>query len=103
MGFSMRPVNEVWGTGTDQFMERDDLLDLLVEIGEKFGTVEQNEYSDLTVVWIENGAAFLDYIASDAFQPESEEQKYQVEAMRALANIWRTSLGSDKSLRFYLD
>jgi hypothetical protein len=117
MSASFRPVKEEWGISSDEFISCAALGDMLCSIiAEEIGSLyEQNTYSDLEVVWIENGHPFLDYIADESrfnilkfreLFPDEDENSLQmlISNMRNLVPSWRDFVDrTDGSLRFYID
>ena len=115
MSASFRPVTETWGAGTDEFIDHESLCVLLSDAARAAGSnMQETEYGDLTAFWIEDGAAFLDYISSDDFNIGSLSEDLDpthdgdaaslIQNMKSLAPEWRKSIDSqDGSLRFYID
>lgn len=116
MSASFRPVKEEWGNSSDQFISYAALGDMLCSIAEEIGSLfEQNPYSDMQVVWIDKGHAFLDYIREESrfnilkfreMFPDEDENSLQIliSNMRNLALSWRDFVDkTDGSLRFYID
>lgn len=122
MGRSFRPVREEWGPSTDTFVHSEYIAALLESIAIDAGsTCEQLDYGqDITALYVENGAKFLDALTSDQFTVETakahlEEMGYDdrgiteddlaalVGNVKGLVEAWRRSIGSDGELRFYID
>jgi hypothetical protein len=117
MSMSLRPVREDWGTHSSSFC--DDPVNILSALTNEFtgGNHGEESYGDLTVVWISDGKTFLDRLhamnrderhqLAVKFAGEYDEDVGDVDSllsnMRNLANEWRGMLGSDGSLRFYVD
>jgi hypothetical protein len=117
MSRSFRPVVETWGEASSCFRSTDLVAELIEEIAGQAGThAETLDYgSDFRVVWVADGAAFLDAIEEGQFdlgEIEScellDENKADLDTLmgnvKALAKKWRKSLDpTDGTLRFYLD
>ena len=116
MSALFRPVKEVWGDHSDEFISVAALGDLLTSIAEEIESeYEQNPYSDMEVFWIQDGHAFLHYIEDETrfnvlrvreLLPDEDEDSIQslIGNMRNLVQKWRLFIdGTDGSLRFYMD
>jgi cation diffusion facilitator CzcD-associated flavoprotein CzcO len=101
MSTCFRPVNEVWGPSCDQPTNREDLFAIIRNIAENVDSIiDESEYSDLTVIWIEKGQDFLDYLLDNDFSNKA----FVIPSMQNLVPEWQKSISSvDGSLRFYID
>jgi hypothetical protein len=111
MSMSFRPVREVWGAHSDQFIDHDALVQLLQNIAEKFGTSQVGEYGETTVIWIEKGLEFLAFLGSEDFNAdvahdiecEVDDLNAVMDNMRNMRVIWQREVDGDGSLCFYID
>ena len=118
MSLCLRPVIEKWGESYDYSLEHDEDVDLLREIAARAdaGQTWQHDYGDLTVVVIEEGARFLDFLIGgrEALFEAKEQDKDnydltddEIKAVDQMANLvtaWRQSLDPDDGfLRIYVD
>jgi hypothetical protein len=65
MSVCLRPVLENWGESYTYSIPHDEIVSLLCEVAARAvaGETKQQEYGDLTVVVIEDGAKFLDFLS----------------------------------------
>jgi hypothetical protein len=119
MSQCFRPVKEIWNTHSSCFIESETLIALLHDLAARVGTAsDDHTYGDNMAVWFENGNKVLDYMERDPrFNPDSyqeslDEQGVQVSRddlasllgnMRSLAAEWRSSIGAQGELVFYID
>jgi hypothetical protein len=119
MSADFRPVREIWGEPSGQLLDLDEFTSFLEVISDRVESLHrQDDYNDKTLFWIQNGAAFLNYIEKnpeftavsmkDALEESNWELKLeevapQVRNFKASANDWRKNLAKDGSLRFYID
>lgn len=120
MSRMMRAVQERWSPSTDNFLGHDAVLSVLESAGEHLQShTETTEYNDVTVFYISDGAAFLDYIeSSPAFTDDAvfsflidagrtvtrEKVSAFVSNLRSFASSWRSAIDpDDNSLRIYVD
>ena len=123
MSLSFRPVREVWGEHTSNFVPSDTVVNILHEIACDFGrspagmNFSETPYGEVTTVWIYEGGSFL-YRLENMRSREREQhalalaEKYDAEVadvealldnMHGLAKDWRKMLDTDGSIRFYVD
>ena len=118
MSLCLRPVIERWGESYDYSVEHDEVVNLLCEIAARAdaGRTCQHDYGDLTVVAIEEGVRFLDFLIGGRealFEAKQQgKDNYdltddEIEAVDQMANLvtaWRQSLDPDDGfLRIYVD
>jgi hypothetical protein len=118
MSLCLRPVIEHWGESYYYSIEHDEVVNLLREIAAlaAAGRTWQHDYGDLTVVAIEEGARFLDFLLKgrealfEAKQRGNDNYDLtddEIEAVEEMANLvmaWRQSLDPDDGfLRIYVD
>ncbi len=115
MSLSFRPVKEVWGEPTDQFVSYIAVVELIHKAAEEIGeTAIQNTYGYLEVIWIADGRPFLRFLQNEdkfnilryrEFFPDEDEAGLQslISNIRNMAEKWKESLDEDGSLRFYID
>lgn len=122
MGRSFRPVREDWGPSTDCFIGSENLAMMLESLAyDAEINRESLDYGqDISMLWIEDGAKFLNLLESDRFTVEAakkaladilplpgEETDEDWEALvgnvKGLVPAWRRSIGGDGELRFYID
>jgi hypothetical protein len=128
MAKRFRPVVETWGTNSDCFLSSEELESVLIDLAtfadEEGGTVT-SDYDENRVLWIQNGAAFLNLIDGNSVEelcamnsdwqsfdgdPEdpatqrAENVKTVLGNMKSLCSEWRASLDpGDGGLTFYID
>ena len=130
MSLSLRPVIETWGEHLT-FSSRDQeiwaVLTHLVSYAEASRstsaeplTCEHYEYGDMNVLWISDGRAFLDFLASSSPQAlfdslandnmtSADEDEYarqleDVTGLCQMSSLWRNSIDPlSGSLRLYCD
>lgn len=118
MSLCLRPVIEQWGESYDYSIDHDEVVNLLREIAARAdaGLTWQHDYGDLTVVAIEEGARFLDFLCGGRealFEAKQQGEDNcdltagEIEAVDQMANLvtaWRQSLDPDDGfLRIYVD
>jgi hypothetical protein len=118
MSRCLRPVIENWGEPYTYSLTREEVENLLCEIAARAdaGETWQREYGDLTVVGIEKGGRFLDFLSEgqQAMYEAKEEGRDNydltddeiegVEQMASMASAWRQSIDPDAGfLRIYVD
>lgn len=119
MSKSFRAVKEIWNAHSSCFIEPEKLTVLLHDLAARVGTAsEEHEYGDKQAVWLEDGRKVLDYMEADerfsaaSFQDSLEEQGIifnkndliaLIDNMQSLSKQWRTSIGKQGELVFYID
>jgi len=116
---TFRPVKEIWGEDSNQFVDHDSLVDILTTIADEVNpndgqfSYDTVEYNDKTVFWASDGKRFLATMraANDTdFLHVCDADDDQacvslIQNLKALADTWeRDSLDpKDGSLRLYID
>jgi hypothetical protein len=122
MSCCIRPVVETWGEPMTFLSRTTDIADLIVRIAHQRDTCSAETYqygSDVRVAWVDEGAQFLDFLASttpeailaklanDGYtSSQDEEYEREAEDVREICRMvpqWRNSIDTDGSLRFYCD
>lgn len=100
---SFRPVKEEWGEPCKG--NRNQVVRVIRDIAEMAHTRHTTKgYGDVTVVWVENGRAFLDLLACLSIKTAVlGEVDTLILRMRACGKRWKESLGRHGELRFYID
>ena len=107
-----------WGESYSYYLAHDEVVNLLCEVAARADAGEswQREYGDATVVGIEKGGRFLDFLSQGqhsmyrarkegrANYDLTDNEIEAVEEMAGMASAWRQSIDPDDgSLRFYVD
>jgi hypothetical protein len=119
MSQSFRPVKEIWNVHSSCFVESEELIALLHDLAARVGTAsDEHEYGDNKSVWLEGGNKVLNYIETDerfnavSFTDSLQEQGIVsdkidlttlTDNLRGLAKQWRSSIGEQGELVFYID
>jgi len=119
MSQSFRAVKEIWNAHSSCFVEPGELIALFHDLAARVGTAsDDHPYGDKNAVWVEDGNKLLDYVEADerfsaaSFKDSLEEQgifsnesdlTLVIDNMRSLAKQWRSSIGEDGELVFYID
>ena len=119
MSMSLRPVMEQWNTHTSCFIEHDQIIALFQEMSTRVDTLcSEVDYGEMTVIWLQDGQKFLDFIEHDPTFNVASLQKSLADAdvevnvsdlaslvnnMRNMAAAWRSSINNAGELRFYVD
>jgi len=108
MSLCLRPVIEKWGEPYTYSLTHEEVENLLCEIAARANAGEtwQREYGDLTVVGIEKGGRFLDFLSAGqhaiykarkegrANYDLTDGEIQAVEQMASMASAWRQSMAS---------
>ncbi len=116
MPTSFRPVVEKWGSPSSCFLKSDAVERVLTDLSLAAiptGRVLSTEYDGVNVVWIAEGAKFLDYIESKSINElaaclvdidDVEGTQSLLSNIQNLSSEWRQQVDEgDGSLRFYVD
>lgn len=119
MGYALRPVVEQWGESVSwsgSMDEHDKACGLIAQAAFRAGSESQcHQYDELSVVWIENGKAFLDFLKARDWKPVpgvAEDEVFdldqeEIRLLNSMADMWAEWTDSidpvDGSLRFYVD
>jgi hypothetical protein len=112
MSLCLRPVIEKWGESYTYSISHDEVVNLLHGLATRAdaGETSQREYGDLTVVGIEDGGRFLDFLSAGAKgdgrdnNDLTDNEIEAVEQMACMASAWRQSIDPDDGfLRIYVD
>ncbi len=113
---SFRPVVEKWGSSSSCFLASNAVERVLTDLTHAAipaGRMSSTEYGEVNVVWIEEGAKFLDYIESKSVNElaahivdidDVEATQSLLSNIKNLSSEWRQQLDEDDgSLSFYVD